>query len=571
LDIQELKANKQFAELFSTEGAKHTGVMVALYPTPELAQQIAGIPGVSTPAEELHVTLAYCGDVGGLTDAQISAAILSAQQISGWTKPLSGILGGLGRFNASDSSDAKDVMVALVDVPELEDLQDDLSDRMKELGAVCSENHGFTPHMTLAYIDTGKRSPIKGWATMSVTFSDIWVVVGDNKVSFPLSGSEDTMNYSEPNSIYELCKKNGTWQLFTEVSAFVEPPEWLPLLPKPGMFKHPSYGEVNITDKRNANFVENVNKAVYQHRIPVDAEHDLKASGALGWITEARQNNDGSVDGKTEWNERGKALLRDNRFGFVSPEWYDEWVQPATEESYKDVLIGAALVKRPFFKQGSLRPLIASETGIYALSEEAADVDAALLTNTKEKEMAETNQFSELQATLATQTKLFEEQSAKFAELENGLKTADTARKAAEDQAKLFSDALLKTQEALTAMEAEKRTSRFAEMCREWQGSKESHLKVLDLLAKTFGEDSADFKEYVQSNRATAEQVKTSNLFAEVGSSKPATGSAQETLAALTLKAMTEQKLSQVDAMAFVMNQNPGLYAAYGRSVEQKV
>lgn len=380
-------------------------------------------------------------------------------------------------------------------------------------------------------------------------------------------GHDNTMTAGEIGSALD-----GGYCLFNEYK-FVEPPEWMPLLPKPGKFKHPSYGEVNISRERNQRFVDNMNNQVYQHRIPVDAEHDIKGSGALGWITEARVNSDGTADGKVEWNERGKTLIRDNRFAFVSPEWWDEWTAPDTEVKHKDVLIGAGLVKRPFFKQGSLRPLLANESGIFAPHDSKADDQSVMLfdsfTTTKEKAMAEATvvtsaQFAELQ------TK-FEDTQSKFAELSKTLAEAETARQAAEAQNKKFQEDLVKAQSTLMALETEKKMKRFHETAQPWAGDIASHMAVLDLLSASFGEESAQFKTYVQNQRAIAEQLAQGNLFSEHGRNRQGGGSASETLEALVIKAMGEHKLNRSDAQTMVFNANPQLYTAYARSVEQKI
>jgi hypothetical protein len=54
-------------------------------------------------------------------------------------------------------------------------------------------------------------------------------------------------------------------------------------------------------------------------------------------------------------------MYHDGAFNYISPEWYDEWSDPATGQTYKDVAIGGALTTRPFFKAPYLRPLAASE------------------------------------------------------------------------------------------------------------------------------------------------------------------------------------------------------------------
>jgi len=170
--------------------SEYTGVMLALYPSPELAAQIAAMDGVDMPAEALHVTLAYAGKVDALTDLQVAGAIVAAQKTATYNEPLAGTINGLGRFNASPSSDGKDVIYAVVDVPGLDELRSDLNECLEEYGIEPSETHGYTPHMTLAYIDAGAPSPIATMPTLPLMFNSVSVAVGGKRVDYPLLGME---------------------------------------------------------------------------------------------------------------------------------------------------------------------------------------------------------------------------------------------------------------------------------------------------------------------------------------------------------------------------------------------
>ncbi len=173
-------------------------------------------------------------------------------------------------------------------------------------------------------------------------------------------------------------------------------------------------------------------------------------------------------------------------------------------------------------------------------------------------------QFAELSAKL-------EEQQKQFAELSKTLETAETARKDAEAKNKKFQEDLEKAQSTLMTLETEKKMKRFHETAHPWAGDIASHMAVLDLLATSFGEESAQFKTYVQNQRAIAEQLAQGQLFTEFGRNRQGSGSTAETLEALVIKAMSEHKLNRSDAQAMVFNTNPQLYTAYARSVEQKI
>lgn len=170
--------------------SEYTGVMVALFPSPELAAQIAAMDGVDMPAETLHVTLAYAGKVDALTDLQVAGAIVAASETATYNEPLTGTINGLGRFNASTSSDGKDVIYAVVDVPGLDDLRSSIDECLEKYGIEPSETHGYNPHMTLAYIEAGAPSPIAAMPTLPLMFNSISVAVGGKRVDYPLLNLE---------------------------------------------------------------------------------------------------------------------------------------------------------------------------------------------------------------------------------------------------------------------------------------------------------------------------------------------------------------------------------------------
>src|SRR6185369_11514230 len=81
------------------------GVMLAFWPSPELAAKLA-VPG-GERAEDLHVTLAYFGK---LADVDMSALPLMERAVETFAAthaPVAANLGGLGRFPATPSSDGR--------------------------------------------------------------------------------------------------------------------------------------------------------------------------------------------------------------------------------------------------------------------------------------------------------------------------------------------------------------------------------------------------------------------------------------------------------------------------------
>src|SRR6185295_10163376 len=92
----------------------HTGVMVALYPDPVAAKQIAAQKGVTEPVDQLHLTLAFLGDSSETALSTNKDKLIAA--IEQWATQkgtaLEGEINGLGRFFHSEDDDTNAVFVS---------------------------------------------------------------------------------------------------------------------------------------------------------------------------------------------------------------------------------------------------------------------------------------------------------------------------------------------------------------------------------------------------------------------------------------------------------------------------
>lgn len=195
--LEQFKTN---AVLFDADGEQR-GVMVALFPSPVVAQQLAALPGVTVPAEQLHLTLAYLGAVDTLTDTQIARTLLSVRRLAEQPFSLVGSLNGVGRFNASASSDGKDVIYAVPDVPQLVELRNTLVIMLRGDNVPVSSGHGFNPHITLAYIDPGSESPLAYIPTIPLRFTTVSLSVGGKRLDFLLTGEGLAFNTEQDSQV----------------------------------------------------------------------------------------------------------------------------------------------------------------------------------------------------------------------------------------------------------------------------------------------------------------------------------------------------------------------------------
>lgn len=160
-----------------TKAAEQSGAMVALYPSPDVAEMLAQDAG--EPAEDLHVTLAFLGDASELDDPAALKAVV--QGIAASAPPLTGEVAGIGHFTAGPEP----VTYASPDVPGLSELRQSICEGLEGAGVEPSGDHGFTPHMTLAYARTEPDIP-----NLALAFNTLSLVIAGDRTDYPLSGKQ---------------------------------------------------------------------------------------------------------------------------------------------------------------------------------------------------------------------------------------------------------------------------------------------------------------------------------------------------------------------------------------------
>lgn len=123
---------------------RHTGVMVAFYPDEDLAAALVQDEGEAL--EDLHMTLAYLGD----SEEEVIDYPALQRAVAKWARrmtPISGVISGVGTFTAGTDP----VTYASVDIPQLPEAREMLVKILESEGLHVKSNHGYTPHITLAY------------------------------------------------------------------------------------------------------------------------------------------------------------------------------------------------------------------------------------------------------------------------------------------------------------------------------------------------------------------------------------------------------------------------------------
>lgn len=374
-----------------------------------------------------------------------------------------------------------------------------------------------------------------------------------------------------PTTLYAATAGEHGRRLFVEQAhVFADPPDWINVIPKPGTYSHPAYGDIVITPERNERFIQNFDARVYQQDIPIqlDLEHNGTMSGGIGYMTEMRQNEDGSVDARVQWTERGKTLIEADAFKYVSPEWFDVWVDPATDVVYQDLIIGAAICTRPFFKETALRPLVATEGGLATLESLGKPYFQLKELRTSKKEESVEPEEKGTEKPAVEPVAFTEADVRELAELR--------AAKAAAERAVEEKDALVKR---VADLEAEGRQRRFTDVvlgrdpgadgARAFIGEVKDNVASLERLAAVFGEDSDEFKAEVALRRSAAQTLHESGAFKPAGSTETETHesdvekSVEKRVADLMA---SESGLTYRDAMNRVFSEDGELFEAYRRA-----
>lgn len=156
-------------------GTPHDGAMIAVMIPPAVASRLV-LPG-GEPAVDLHCTLVAFEQ--GTTLAELMP-VLQALDLP--TAPLTGQVGGLGMFPPGD--DGLVPLWATVDVPFLAELRQQIVDALGVAGIPFLANHGWTPHVTLAYTEIGAPIPAP-LPPSTLSFGGVCATDGTARWEFP--------------------------------------------------------------------------------------------------------------------------------------------------------------------------------------------------------------------------------------------------------------------------------------------------------------------------------------------------------------------------------------------------
>lgn len=180
-DMLDKDANKDEAK-----STNQTGVMIALalpqgaaLTLHELAQEAFGANAEVTRADEMHITLAYFGDVAQM---QTSRETLNAlvRAFAADRAQINGTVNGIGSFAKGGGCSA---YYASFDCPMLTRLQVDLVEMLDAAGVSVDKTHGFNSHITLAYADANQDYDLDA-PQLQITFDAVTLAWGEEWDAF---------------------------------------------------------------------------------------------------------------------------------------------------------------------------------------------------------------------------------------------------------------------------------------------------------------------------------------------------------------------------------------------------
>jgi phage I-like protein len=434
---------------------------------------------------------------------------------------------------------------------------------LSEAGIWPKSEHGYTPHITLAYLDGDAPNPVERLPEVKLRFRAVTIMAGERRVEIPLG---DTLAFAEPASLHPATgvgKDGCRFHDYRRPLTFTGASEWVQFLPAPGTYHHLIYGDMELTADRYDRIVDNFQDGVYGQTLPINCEHDMPASGAIGYIADMRIAADGSIEVKPEWNERGTALIAGDRFRYVSAEFFESWQDPVSGAWHDDVAFGMAICTNPHFKETALRPLAASETRpVDPLQPAQRREGAPGMTHPTNDTPGEPQGAKEPKPTVT----LTEEEATRLREADRRLTAAEQRAETAEGQVKDLTD-------RVASMERDARHKRFTDLVagrggandgQPWFGDPGKHVALLETLADVAGEDGAEVKQYIEQQQGIAAQLKSSNLFTEIGSSQGSDGTTTEAriTALVEEQRKAKPKLSREQAETQVDAEHPDLYEA---------
>lgn len=168
-----------------TADPAHPGAMIAFLLDRATQQALIDACAPTAVAPD-HVTLVYLTPDASALDTRKSALIRLIADTACYTPPIEGVVNGFGRFAAAEGDDTS-ALYASVDCPALPSFRQRLWDAACLAGCAPVAEHGFVPHITLAYLPIDEATPSLDLPAIPLRFGSFALVWGDETITFPFS------------------------------------------------------------------------------------------------------------------------------------------------------------------------------------------------------------------------------------------------------------------------------------------------------------------------------------------------------------------------------------------------
>jgi 2'-5' RNA ligase len=172
---------------------QHTGAMLAFMLPIEAANQLAQVVPGCEP-DGMHLTLCYLGDTTELPYRMEDVVMAIAEHVTG-QPPIFGSISGTGRFSNVDEGDGVSAFYASFDAPNLPEFRQGLVECLGRSGLSYTSNHGYTPHITLSYLENGTPAPDVQLPPLKLRFDSLTLAWGDQHIQIPLGEMPDPFDY----------------------------------------------------------------------------------------------------------------------------------------------------------------------------------------------------------------------------------------------------------------------------------------------------------------------------------------------------------------------------------------
>lgn len=345
-----------------------------------------------------------------------------------------------------------------------------------------------------------------------------------------------------------------------------------------GNWKHPVYGNINISEKDLNDFIKNFESGV-RRDIPITEGHSVgeEELPAVGWFKKLVNKGRDGLWAVVEWTEEGRDLLKRKAYKYFSPEFYDSYEDPETHKKHSNVLVGGALTNRPYFK--GLQAVVLSELIFNDMSleeiikkeiEELTDEEKSFLKEHKDE--LEEEQKEKFKTLFEEKEEDDDEEEEKKIEKEEEKKKEDEEdddeeeeKKGSEKMVQLSENTLktlqknasegVKAMSILRRKKAEETVNKFvfSEANKGGPLLPKAKNKALDFILSLNSKQRESFKEILGS-------IPKAKLFSELGEAEGISVKASEKVQALAEKLMEKNdKLDLRQAYEQVFAENPEL------------